>query len=64
MTVGGDKMSKNSAEEDILKELDNYIPENDSRKWARLASTINYRRLVLSLLKEILIELRKLNQKE
>ncbi|MGD0423964.1 MAG: hypothetical protein ABSA92_10970 [Candidatus Bathyarchaeia archaeon] len=57
-------MSKNSAEEDILKELDNYIPENDSRKWARLASTINYRRLVLSLLKEILIELRKLNQKE
>jgi hypothetical protein len=64
MTVGGEKMSKNSAEEDILKELDNYIPENDSRKWARLASTINYRRLVLSLLKEILIELRKLNQKE
>jgi hypothetical protein len=64
MTVGGDKMSKNSAEEDILKELDKYIPENDSRKWARLASTINYRRLVLSLLKEILIELRKLNQKE
>ncbi len=64
MAIGGDKMSKNSAEEDILKELDKYIPENDSRKWARLASTINYRRLVLSLLKEILIELRKLNQKE
>jgi hypothetical protein len=57
-------MSNNAPEEeDILKVLEKYIPENDSRKWARLASTINYRRLVLSLLKEILIELRKLNQK-
>jgi hypothetical protein len=64
MTPGGQRMSKDSPEEDILKELERYIPENDSRKWARLASTINYRRLVLSLLKEILIELRKLNQKE
>ena len=51
-------------DEDILKVLEKYIPGNDSRKWARLASTINYRRLVLALLKEILIELRKLNQKE
>jgi hypothetical protein len=57
-------MSKDSPEEDILKELEKYIPEKDPRKWARLASTINYRRLVLSLLKEILVELRKLNQKE
>jgi hypothetical protein len=57
-------MSKDSPEEDILKVLEKYIPENDSRKWARLASTVNYRRLVLSLLKEILIELRKLNRKE
>jgi hypothetical protein len=57
-------MSKDSiVEEDILKVLEKYIPENDPRKWARLSSTINYRRLVLSLLKEILIELRKLNQK-
>jgi len=57
-------MSKDSGgEEDILKALEKYIPENDPRKWARLASTINYRRLVLSLLKEILVELRKLNQK-
>jgi len=51
-------------DEDILKVLEKYIPGNDSRKWARLASTINYRRLVLALLKEILIELRKLNQKK
>jgi len=63
MTPGGHKLSTDSREEDILKELEKYIPD-DSRKWARLASTINYRRLVLSLLKEILIELRKLNQKE
>lgn len=51
-------------DEDILKVVENYIPGNDSRKWARLASTINYRRLVLALLREILIELRKLNQKQ
>jgi len=57
-------MSKDPPAEDILKVLEKYIPENDSRKWARLSSTINYRRLVLSLLKEILMELRKLNQKE
>jgi len=58
-------MSKDTpGEEDILKVLETYIPGNDSRKWARLASTINYRRLVLSLLKEILVELRKLNQKQ
>jgi hypothetical protein len=49
-------------EKDILEVLESYIPENDSRKWAKLASTVGYRRLVLSLLKEILIELRKLNQ--
>ena len=50
-------------EKDILEVLEAYIPENDSRKWAKLASTVNYRRLMLSLLKEILIELRRLNQK-
>lgn len=50
-------------EKDILEILESYIPENEPRKWAKLASTINYRRLVLSTLREILIELRKLNQK-
>jgi hypothetical protein len=50
-------------EKDILEVLESYIPSNDPRKWAKLNSTISYRRLVLSLLKEILIELRKLNQK-
>ena len=58
-------MEKDSSKEekDILEVLESYIPSNDPRKWAKLSGTIGYRRLVLSLLKEILIELRKLNQK-
>ncbi len=50
-------------EKDIVDVLEAYIPENEPRKWAKLTSTVNYRRLVLTTLKEILIELRKLNQK-
>jgi len=50
-------------EEDILEVLEAYIPQNEPRKWAKLASTTNYRRLVLTTLREILIELRKLNHK-
>ena len=58
-------MEKGSVKDkkDILDVLESYIPSNDPRKWAKLSSTIGYRRLVLSLLKEILIELRRLNQK-
>ena len=58
-------MEKSSVQEekDILEGLETYNPSDDPRKWAKLSSTIGYRRLVLSLLKEILIELRKLNQK-
>ena len=56
-------MEKGKEEKDILEVLEAYIPEQEPRKWAKLASTVNYRRLVLSLLKEILLELRKLNQK-
>ena len=58
-------MEEKSAKEekDILEVLESYIPSNDPRRWARLSSTIGYRRLVLSLLKEILIELRKLNRR-
>jgi len=58
-------MEEKSAKEekDILEILETYIPSNDPRRWAKLTSTIGYRRLVLSLLKEILIELRKLNRK-
>jgi hypothetical protein len=48
---------------DIMSELDKYIPEDNPRKWAKLSSDIDFRRLELSLLKEILIELRQLNAK-
>lgn len=43
---------------DILDLLEQYIPEDNPRKWAKLSSTINYRRLHLLLLKEILLEMR------
>lgn len=46
---------------DIITLLEDYIPEDNPRKWAKLASNINYRRLQLLLLKEILLELRKIN---
>ncbi len=48
--------------EDIIKLLDDYIPEDNKRVWSKLSSTIESRRLELLLLKEILLELRKLNQ--
>ena len=48
---------------DILSELDKYIPEDNPRKWAKLSSEIDFRRLELTLLKEILIELRQINAK-
>lgn len=51
-------------ETDIIEVLEAYISQHEPRKWAKLASTVNYRRLVLSLLKEILVELRKLNQSQ
>ncbi|MBI4285368.1 MAG: hypothetical protein HY670_05665 [Chloroflexi bacterium] len=47
---------------DILEVLDEFVPAENPRKWAKLASTVDSRRLELLLLKEILIELRKLNQ--
>jgi len=46
---------------DILSELDNYIPEDSPKKWAKLSSDIDFRRLELALLKEILIELKQIN---
>ena len=48
--------------EDIIELLEEYIPAGDRRKWAKLQSNIETRRLVLLLLKEILLELRKMNQ--
>ena len=48
--------------DDIIDLLEEYIPAGDKRKWVKLQSTIDSRRLELLLLKEILLELRKLNQ--
>ena len=48
--------------EDIIDLLENYIPADNPRKWAKLSSTVESRRLQLLLLKEILLELRKINQ--
>jgi hypothetical protein len=47
---------------DIVEVLDDFIPMDNPRKWAKLSSTVDSRRLELSLLREILLELRKLNE--
>jgi len=47
---------------DVIDILEDYIPENNPKKWAKLASTVESRRLELMLLKEILLELRELNK--
>ena len=47
---------------DILEMTEGYISE-DPVKWGKLASDIQWRRLQLILLREILTELRRLNQK-
>jgi len=49
---------------DTLTLLDQYISAEEPRQWAKLSSTITYRRLVLLMLKEILLELRALNGRE
>jgi hypothetical protein len=48
---------------DILNELENYIAQDNPKKWAKLASQVGYRRLHLALLADILKELRRLNKK-
>ena len=45
---------------DILELTEEYASD-DSLRWAKLSSDVNYRRLEILLLREILSELRKLN---
>ena len=45
----------------IEKITEEYLSEDPTR-WAKLASETNWRRLELLLLREILLELKKLNQ--
>ena len=47
--------------DDILDAVESYLPD-DPHKWSKLASEIQWRRLQLMLLREILVEVRKLNQ--
>jgi hypothetical protein len=46
--------------QDVAQLVERYLSEDPS-KWAKLASDIQWRRLQLLLLREILLELRKLN---
>ena len=47
---------------DVLGMLDGFLSEEPA-KWAKLASDVQWRRLQLLLLREILIELKKMNKK-
>lgn len=47
---------------DIVEMLDGFLSEEPT-KWAKLASDVQWRRLQLLLLREILIELKKMNKK-
>ena len=47
---------------DIMGMLDGFLSEEPA-KWAKLASDIQWRRLQLLLLREILVELKKMNKK-
>jgi hypothetical protein len=49
-------MAKNASE--IVEE---YLSD-DQRKWGKLSSELHYRRLELLLLRDILLELKKLNK--
>lgn len=48
---------------DVVELVEEYAGE-DRTRWSKLASTIDSRRLQLLLLREILLELRKLNQRQ
>ena len=47
--------------DDILNAVESYLPD-DPHEWAKSASEIQWRRLQLMLLREILVEVRDLNQ--
>ncbi len=48
---------------DIAETVEEYLSD-DPAKWGKLASNVQWRRMQLLLLREILIELRKLNVRE
>jgi hypothetical protein len=48
---------------DVVELVEPYLTE-DPTKWGKLSSDIQWRRLQLLLLRDILVELRKLNRKD
>ena len=48
---------------DITELIEEYAAD-DSLRWAKLSSDVNYRRLQILLLREILVELRRLNSRD
>lgn len=46
---------------DVMRMLDGFLSEEPA-KWAKLASDVQWRRLQLLLLREILLELKKINK--
>ncbi len=46
---------------DVLELLDDFV-SSDPIKWGKLSSTVNYRRLELMLLKEMVLEVRRMNE--
>jgi hypothetical protein len=49
---------------DIIETVDEFIPEDNPKKWVKLNSTIAYRRLHLALLKDIAVSLRQLSKQQ
>ena len=47
---------------DIIDLLEDYVPADNPKKWAKLSSTVESRRLELLLLKAILLEMREMNK--
>ncbi|MGQ9469417.1 MAG: hypothetical protein ACUVTD_06290 [Nitrososphaerales archaeon] len=45
-----------------IDELEEFITREEPKKWAKLSSTIQYRRLQLMLLREILVELKEIKK--
>jgi len=45
----------------VVEIVEEYLSE-DPKRWAKLSSEVNWRRMELLLLREILLELKKLNQ--
>jgi hypothetical protein len=54
-------LSEVNMAQDVAALVERYLSE-DPTQWAKLASDIQWRRLQLLLLREILVELRKLNR--